>query len=73
MTICNEEHQFFVPEQLRKVNALGDIILEPVVRNTAPVIALAASAALAKRKPIRCYWYWLHINELPIKELLTRR
>jgi len=42
ITICNEEHRFFVAEQLREVNALGKIILEPVGRNTAPAIALAA-------------------------------
>lgn len=42
ITICNEEHRFFVAEQLREVNALGDIILEPIGKNTAPAIALAA-------------------------------
>ena len=41
-TICNEEHRFFVAEQLREIDALGKIILEPVGRNTAPAIALAA-------------------------------
>lgn len=40
--ICNQEHRFFVAEQLRTVDALGSIILEPVGRNTAPAIALAA-------------------------------
>lgn len=44
ITICNEEHRFFVAEQLRAIDALGKIILEPVGRNTAPVIALAALA-----------------------------
>jgi len=42
ITICNEEHRFFVAEQLREVDMLGSIILEPVGRNTAPAIALAA-------------------------------
>jgi len=42
ITICNEEHRFFVAEQLRGINKLGSIILEPVGRNTAPAIALAA-------------------------------
>jgi len=42
ITICNEEHRFFVAEQLREIDALGKIILEPVGRNTAPAIALAA-------------------------------
>ena len=45
VTICNEEHRFFVAEQLRAVNLLGSIILEPVGRNTAPAIAVAALAA----------------------------
>ena len=45
ITICNEEHRFFVAEQLREIDKLGSIILEPVGRNTAPAIALAALAA----------------------------
>ena len=44
VTICNEEHRFFVAEQMREIDALGKIILEPVGRNTAPAIALAALA-----------------------------
>tara|TARA_B110000211_G_C14090215_1_gene558610 strand:- start:4027 stop:5424 length:1398 start_codon:yes stop_codon:yes gene_type:complete len=44
-TICNEEHRFFVAEQLREINMLDTIILEPVGRNTAPAIALAALVA----------------------------
>lgn len=42
IAICNEEHRFFVAEQMREIDALGKIILEPVGRNTAPAIALAA-------------------------------
>ena len=42
ITICNEQHQFLVAEQLREINAPGKIILEPAGRNTAPAIALAA-------------------------------
>ena len=42
VTICNEEHRFFVAEQLREIESLGKIILEPAGRNTAPTIALAA-------------------------------
>lgn len=45
VTICNEDHRFFVAEQLREINKLGSIILEPIGRNTAPAIALAAFAA----------------------------
>ena len=42
ITICNEEHRFFVAEQLREIDKLGSIILEPVGKNPAPAIALAA-------------------------------
>ena len=45
VTICNEEHRFFVAEQLREIDKQGSIILEPVGRNTAPAIALAALTA----------------------------
>jgi mannose-1-phosphate guanylyltransferase len=44
ITICNEQHRFFVAEQLRQIDKLGSIILEPVGRDTAPAIALAALA-----------------------------
>jgi mannose-1-phosphate guanylyltransferase len=46
ITICNEEHRFFVAEQLREINKLGSIILEPYGRDTAPTIALAALTAV---------------------------
>lgn len=42
VTVCNEEHRFFVAEQLRNIDMLGSIILEPEGKNTAPAIALAA-------------------------------
>lgn len=41
--ICNDTHRFLVAEQVRQSNiAHGGILLEPVGRNTAPAIALAA-------------------------------
>jgi len=44
--ICNEQHRFLAAEQLRKLSITGaDIILEPVGKNTAPAIALAALQA----------------------------
>ncbi len=47
MVICNEEHRFLVAEQLRQIDKLShNIILEPVGRNTAPAIALAALNAV---------------------------
>ena len=51
VVICNEQHRFIVAEQLRQLNKLTEnIILEPVGRNTAPAIALAALAA-KRREP----------------------
>ena len=52
VTICNEEHRFFVAEQLREIDRLGSIILEPVGRNTAPAIALAALASHEGEDPL---------------------
>ncbi len=47
--ICNEEHRFLVAEQLRRINSKhSGILLEPVGRNTAPAIALAAKFALSE-------------------------
>jgi mannose-1-phosphate guanylyltransferase len=41
--ICNEDHRFMVAEQLRQLTVEdASILLEPVGRNTAPAIALAA-------------------------------
>ncbi|WP_410014380.1 mannose-1-phosphate guanylyltransferase/mannose-6-phosphate isomerase [Sodalis sp. C49] len=49
VVICNEEHRFMVAEQLRQINKLSkNIILEPVGRNTAPAIALAALNTVAQ-------------------------
>lgn len=43
VTVCSEDHRFMVGEQLQEVGiGSGGILLEPVARNTAPAIALAA-------------------------------
>jgi mannose-1-phosphate guanylyltransferase len=44
--ISNEEHRFIVAEQIRSYDQKSKIILEPVGRNTAPAIALAAFMAI---------------------------
>ncbi|MEZ9046322.1 mannose-1-phosphate guanylyltransferase/mannose-6-phosphate isomerase [Vibrio cyclitrophicus] len=45
--ICNEEHRFIAAEQVRSAELQhSGILLEPVGRNTAPAIALAALQAL---------------------------
>lgn len=51
LIICNEVHRFIVAEQLREINSKNHgIILEPVGKNTAPAIAIAALKTLADGK-----------------------
>jgi len=46
IAVCNQEHRFLMAEQLLEMNAQPEsIILEPVGRNTAPALAVAALAA----------------------------
>tara|TARA_B100000212_G_scaffold338315_1_gene314637 strand:+ start:3010 stop:4440 length:1431 start_codon:yes stop_codon:yes gene_type:complete len=41
--ICNEKHRFIVAEQMREIGVKPkSIILEPIGRNTAPAVAIAA-------------------------------
>ncbi|WP_331346966.1 mannose-1-phosphate guanylyltransferase/mannose-6-phosphate isomerase [Cellvibrio sp. UBA7661] len=43
IVVCNEEHRFMVAEQLHEIGQKkSSIILEPIARNTAPALALAA-------------------------------
>ncbi len=46
MVVCNEDHRFMVAEQFRAEGVEpGTIILEPIGRNTAPALAVAALSA----------------------------
>jgi mannose-1-phosphate guanylyltransferase / mannose-6-phosphate isomerase len=45
LVVCNEEYRFVIAEQLRQMGRPGRVILEPVGRNTAPALTLAALAA----------------------------
>ncbi len=48
IVVCNEAHRFTVAEQIRELHVkAAAILLEPVGRNTAPAVALAALKALA--------------------------
>lgn len=42
LLICNETHRFMVAEQMQAVNQKADILLEPMGRDTAPAVAVAA-------------------------------
>jgi mannose-1-phosphate guanylyltransferase/mannose-6-phosphate isomerase len=40
--ICNQDHRFLAAEQCRAANIDAEIVLEPIGRNTAPAVILAA-------------------------------
>jgi mannose-1-phosphate guanylyltransferase len=47
--VCNEDHRFIVAEQMRQIEVdPAAILLEPVGRNTAPAITVAALQATAR-------------------------
>ena len=49
LLICNEDHRFIVAEQMRQIGVEpAAILLEPVGRNTAPAVAVAALKATAR-------------------------
>jgi mannose-1-phosphate guanylyltransferase/mannose-1-phosphate guanylyltransferase/mannose-6-phosphate isomerase len=48
LIICNEEHRFIIAEQMRALGVTpAAIVLEPVGRNTAPAVAVAAMQAMS--------------------------
>ncbi len=44
LVVCNEEYRFIIAEQLRLMGKTGTLLLEPMARNTAPALTLAALA-----------------------------
>ena len=47
IVVCSNDHRFLVADQLREIGITpASLILEPMARNTAPAVALAAFAAL---------------------------
>ncbi len=51
IVVCNESHRFMVAEQMRECGTNPQaIILEPVGRNTAPAVAVAALVALDRAR-----------------------
>jgi mannose-1-phosphate guanylyltransferase / mannose-6-phosphate isomerase len=49
IAVCNEDHRFMMAEQLWEIDAKpAAIILEPVGKNTAPAVAMAALTAATK-------------------------
>lgn len=50
--VTNEEHRFLAAEQLREIKFDGTLLLEPVGRNTAPAMTMAALHAQVSGDPI---------------------
>lgn len=49
LVVCNDDYRFITAEQLRMVGKGGrNVVLEPVGRNTAPALTLAALVAMAQ-------------------------
>ena len=48
LVVCNEEYRFVIAEQLRVMGKPGIVVLEPLGRNTAPALTIAARAAMKK-------------------------
>ena len=49
LLICNDDHRFIVAEQMRQIGVEPSaILLEPMGRNTAPAVAVAALQATAR-------------------------
>ncbi|MDP1930198.1 MAG: mannose-1-phosphate guanylyltransferase/mannose-6-phosphate isomerase [Gammaproteobacteria bacterium] len=47
IVVCNEEHRFLTAQQLQELGIGGaSIVLEPIGRNTAPAVAIAALQAM---------------------------
>jgi mannose-1-phosphate guanylyltransferase/mannose-6-phosphate isomerase len=52
VVVCNESHRFMVAEQLRGLGSAPQaIVLEPIGRNTAPAVAVAALVVLGRATP----------------------
>jgi mannose-1-phosphate guanylyltransferase / mannose-6-phosphate isomerase len=49
MVVSNEEYRFVIAEQLRLMGKPGTIVLEPVGRNTAPALTIAALSAIKNK------------------------
>jgi mannose-1-phosphate guanylyltransferase/mannose-6-phosphate isomerase len=74
--VSNEQHRFMVAEQLRAESIEpADIILEPVGRNTAPAVAVAAArAAVEGEEPILLVLPADHVirEQAPLHEAIAR-
>lgn len=47
LVICTDKHRFLAADQLREISCAATLILEPVGKNTAPAVAVAALEAMS--------------------------
>lgn len=47
LVICTDKHRFLAADQLREISCAAKLILEPVGKNTAPAVAVAALEAMS--------------------------
>ena len=52
--VASDEHRFLVSECMQAANVKGTVLLEPVARNTAPAMALAALSTTADELLLFC-------------------
>jgi mannose-1-phosphate guanylyltransferase / mannose-6-phosphate isomerase len=50
IVVCGEDHRFQTAEQLRSGGRRANLVLEPVPRNTAPALTVAAMHAMAEQR-----------------------
>ncbi|MCG5072608.1 mannose-1-phosphate guanylyltransferase/mannose-6-phosphate isomerase [Paraburkholderia tagetis] len=50
MIVCNEEHRFTTADQVRAAGKEARLILEPLARDTAPALTIAALAVVAEQQ-----------------------
>ncbi|NVK31371.1 MAG: mannose-1-phosphate guanylyltransferase/mannose-6-phosphate isomerase [Gammaproteobacteria bacterium] len=55
MIVGNEDHRFLVAQQMQQLDQPCDIVLEPLAKNTAPAIAIAALHALSQHPEARIF------------------
>ena len=74
--ICNERHRFIVAEQMRAIGVQPtSILLEPLSKNTAPAITIAAMKAIEYIKdedPMKRTDFKIFNESLIIKDILSR-
>ena len=66
LIVCNEEHRFMIAEQMRAIGVHAPtILLEPIGKNTAPALTLAALHVLSDDDPVLLVMPSDHVIQRP--------